>query len=117
MQFSMVNFILIGLLLLTIACILTFAVVDRYWGKRTLGGLVKSRSTLIYEGHAWWMEEVAMYVFISISITTVTSIVIILFFENHANEAFLAISPLYILSFMWIVCSIIATHPKKEKEE
>jgi hypothetical protein len=116
MQISTINSIITGLFLLTIVCLLILALVDRFWGKRTLGNLVKPRSILIYENRPWWMEEVAMYAFIFVSLITITPLVIIFFFSNHASEAFLTICPLYIVSFLWIICSIVATHPKRGKQ-
>ncbi|NHJ15125.1 MAG: hypothetical protein EAX95_15690 [Candidatus Thorarchaeota archaeon] len=60
---------ILGLALYILGVILTFALSDRYWGSRILGGIVPPRAKLIYEGRPWWTKGVLNYLLIAFLLT------------------------------------------------
>jgi len=85
------NPIILGALLMgpmLLGFLLYLALADRYWGTSILGGFVKARSKLIYEGRPWWWEHVMLYITGAFTITAISLWPLILFSSSQPPSLF-----------------------------
>ncbi|NHJ14008.1 MAG: hypothetical protein EAX95_10055 [Candidatus Thorarchaeota archaeon] len=108
--------VFLGITLYVVGVIITFALADRYWGSRILGGIVPPRAKLIYEGRPWWTRRVLNYLLIAFLLTALT-LSSEVFIPGTLSIAGLPFAAVLVLLIVLSILSAIEDRPRSDVKE